>query len=236
MPKPNRVEDFETTSGGARVHFHDVVRGVPRATLVLCHGNTGGVGSWDLQALAGHLPQIGVDVALVEQPWAVSQSKTAAPAERLDAVFREVVMDLRRSGTGLRRLVVGGRGAGARVACRTASDIRADAVLNLAFPLHRSGRLSPDRAEELAMAARACPVVTLQGEFDPHGRPVEISRAASGVGARVLVVSVPWCDHVFKLPRKASITREEASMVLLSAAERALLYRTGNVGPLLTRW
>ena len=222
--------------GAARVHFYDVLRGVPRATLVLCHGNAGGVGSWDLQVLAARLPTIGVDVALVEQPWKVGQEKASPPNSRLDAAFREVVMDLRRSGAGLRRLVTGGRGTGARVACRTASDLRADAVLNLAFPLHRSGRASPKRAKELAMAAQACPVTTLQGEFDPHGRPVEVSRAAMGLGARVLVVSVPWCDHFCKLPKKANVTREEVGMVLLDTAERALLYRTGNEGPLLTRW
>lgn len=222
--------------GVARVHFYDVLRGVPRATLVLCHGKVGGVESWDLQILAARLPKIGVDVALVEQPWHVSHEKSSAPASRLDAAFREVVMDLRRSGLGLRRLVTGGRGSGARVACRTAGDVRADAVLSLAFPLHRSGRATPNRAQELAIAARVCPVTTLQGERDPFGSPVELSRAAMAEGARVLVVSVPGCDHFFALPKKASLTREEAGLVLLDTAERALLARTGNDGPLLRRW
>lgn len=236
LTEPSRVEDFETTVGAARVHFYDVLRGVPRASLVLCHGNLRGVDSWDLQILAAQLPRIGVDVALVEQPWQVSHDHATRSEPHSDAAFREVVMDLRRSGSGLRRLVVGGRGTGARVACRTAADVRADAVLNLAFPLHRSGRATPDHAEELAMAARACPVTTLQGEFDAHGRPVEISQAAVGLGTRVLVVSVPWCDHVFRVPKRATVTLEEVSMIMIDSAKRALLYRTGNDGPLLARW
>lgn len=235
MPESSRVEEFETTVGTARVHFYDVLRGVPRATLVLCHGNIGGVDSWDLQVLAGYLPRVGVDVALVEQPWLVAHAKGSVPGTRLDAAFREVVMDLRRSGAGLRRLVTGGRGAGARVACRTASDLKVDSVLNLAFPLHRTGRATPNRAEELAAATRACPVAIIQGEKDPYGSPVEVSLAARAAGARVLVVSVPWCDHEFTLPKKAKLTREEASIVLLDTAESALLHRTGNDGPLLSR-
>lgn len=235
LSEPSRVEDFETTVGTARVHFYDVLRGVPRTTLILGHGNVGSVGSWDLQVLASRLPNIGVDVALVEQPWALSQKKIAAPARHLDAAFREVVLDLRRSGAGMRRLVTGGRGVGARVACRTASDVRADGVLNLAFPLHRSGRPTPDRADELALAAVSCPVTILQGESDSFGSPVEISLAATVVGARLLVGSVPWCDHFFNLPKKANFTREEASMALLDNAKHALLYRTGNDGPLLPR-
>ena len=38
------------------------------------------------------------------------------------------------------RSIVGGRSAGARVACRTAADVGAVAVLCLAFPVHPPGK------------------------------------------------------------------------------------------------
>jgi predicted alpha/beta-hydrolase family hydrolase len=91
-------------------------------------------------------------------------------------------------------LVVGGRSAGARVACRTAVATGAAAVLCLAFPLHPPGRPERSRAPELAGAGR--PVVVVQGVTDAFGTPadlralalpgVEIVEAAGGheLGAR----------------------------------------------------
>ncbi|CAA9408680.1 MAG: Hydrolase SCO5215, alpha/beta fold family [uncultured Pseudonocardia sp.] len=66
-------------------------------------------------------------------------------------------------------LLFGGRSSGARVACRTATDGGARAVLCLAFPVHPPGREDQDRSAELA--APAVPVLVVQGERDPFGRP-----------------------------------------------------------------
>ena len=70
-------------------------------------------------------------------------------------------------------LIVGGRSAGARVACRTAQRIGALAVLCLAFPLQppaRRGKApSPDRLDELEQVT--VPVLAVQGERDRFGIP-----------------------------------------------------------------
>ena len=74
-----------------------------------------------------------------------------------------------------RPLVVGGRSAGARVACRTAEEVGADAVLCLSFPLHPPGKPESSRAEELLTPIRAgLPVHVVQGERDPFGTPDEV--------------------------------------------------------------
>jgi predicted alpha/beta-hydrolase family hydrolase len=66
-------------------------------------------------------------------------------------------------------LIVGGRSSGARVACRTAAETGAAAVLCLAFPLHPPGRPEKSRLEELD--AVAVPTLVVQGERDPFGLP-----------------------------------------------------------------
>lgn len=230
-----RVHDIETTAGRARARVFPVGRGVPRATLVLGHGAASGIDTWDLELLADRLPAKGVEVVLVEQPWLVAGRKVTDPHAKLDAAFREVVTDLRRSGEGLRRLVVGGRSQGARVACRTAASVKADAVLCLAFPLHRQGKSRPLRSAELIEAASSCPVSVLQGERDGFGSPVEVASAIADGGGRGVVVSIPWADHEFDVPGKAPVTVEEVGMVLVEAARLALLSRPGNVGPLVAR-
>jgi predicted alpha/beta-hydrolase family hydrolase len=66
-------------------------------------------------------------------------------------------------------LVFGGRSSGARVACRTADDGGAAAVLCLAFPVHPPGKPDKDRLPELAGVE--VPVLVVQGERDPFGQP-----------------------------------------------------------------
>lgn len=235
MATADRVEDFETTVGLARAHFYPVHRGVPRATLVLGHGAGGGVDAWDLQLLAATLPPVGIDTVLVEQPWRVAGKKVAESQGRVDAAFREVVTDLKRSGEALRRLVVGGRSSGARIACRTAASVGADGVLCLAFPLHRPGRPTPTRVDELIAAGEHAPVTVIQGDRDSFGSPVEVASAVAEHNARALVVSVPWADHSFKIPKKATITTEEVGLIITESARRVLLHRPEGRGPLLER-
>ena len=67
-------------------------------------------------------------------------------------------------------LLIGGRSSGARVACRTASEVGAAGVLCLAFPLQPPGRASaPSRLPELD--AVTVPTLVVQGERDPFGIP-----------------------------------------------------------------
>jgi uncharacterized protein len=55
------------------------------------------------------------------------------------------------------------------VACRTAAETGAVAVLCLAFPVHPPGRPEKTRLDELD--AVDVPVLVVQGESDPFGMP-----------------------------------------------------------------
>lgn len=165
--------DVSTPHGPARVHLETA--DAPRGILVLGHGAGGGVGARDLVTAAGVATSVGLTVALVEQPYRVAGRRSAAPAHQLDASWLAVVDHLRDTGRARRALVVGGRSSGARVACRTATEARADAVLCLAFPLQpppRRGRPpGPSRLAELE--AVTVPTLVVQGEADRFGIPPE---------------------------------------------------------------
>jgi hypothetical protein len=114
----------------------------------------------------------GISVALVEQPYRVAGRRAPAPARQLDAAWTAVVEHLRAGELGGLPLVVGGRSAGARVACRTAEATGAVAVLCLAFPLRpprRSGDPAASRLPELD--AVEVPTLVVQGVRDPFGMP-----------------------------------------------------------------
>ena len=145
-------------------------------TLVLGHGAGGGVDSADLRAVAGAGAQVGWRVLLVEQPWRVAGKRIAPAPPRLDEAWTAVLAQVRDLVDG--PLVLGGRSAGARVACRTASAQGAAGVLALAFPLHPPGRPEKSRAAELRGVD--VPLVVVQGETDAFGRPAEVEAALAG--------------------------------------------------------
>lgn len=166
------IREIETPGGQARAHV-DRPRSA-RGSVVLSHGAGGGLGALDLVLAREVLTANGWAVALVEQPWLVAGRRVAGPPKSLDAAWVPVVEAL-TAGRGRlpRPLVVGGRSAGARVACRTAAVLAADAGLLLSFPLHPPGRPDRLRADELALAPDPSHVV--QGAKDPFGTPAELA-------------------------------------------------------------
>ena len=159
--------DLETPGGLARVHLHAAEE--PVGALVLGHGAGGGVGAPDLVAVTEVGREERFSVALVEQPYRVAGRRAPAPAPRLDEAWIAVVERLREDELRGLPLVVGGRSAGARVACRTAAQTGAVAVLCLAFPVHAPGR--PEKSREEELDAVELPVLVVQGERDPFGMP-----------------------------------------------------------------
>jgi uncharacterized protein len=170
--------DIETPHGYARAHVD--VADDPKGAVALGHGAGGGVAARDLVAVRDVALSIGCSVALVEQPYRVAGRRSPAPARQLDAAWTAVVERLRTGVLGGVPLVVGGRSAGARVACRTVASTGAIAVLCLAFPLHPPGRPANTRQSELD--AVAVPVLVVQGASDPFGMP------AGGEGRSVVTV------------------------------------------------
>ena len=186
------VREVVTPVGPARVHLTRPPHA--RGALVLGHGAGGGVQAPDLVALTA-LAADGWLVALVEQPWRVAGRRVATPPAQLDVAWEAVLRELTRGRGRLPHpLVTGGRSAGARVACRTAARLGADAVLALSFPLHPPGRPEKSRAHEgLEVTQAGRPLLVIQGEKDPFGSPAEVRQA---LGAAAEVVSVPG-PHAF---------------------------------------
>ncbi len=196
--------ETETEAGTARVTWHPARKA--RLVLAAGHGAGGGIEARDLQALARVLPAHGVSVALVEQPWRVAGKKVAPAPKTLDAGWRGVWPVLAAPGL---PVISAGRSAGARVACRTARELGAHAVLALSFPLHPPGRPEKSRAEELL--GTGVPTLVVQGGKDPFGRPQEFP------DGDFRLVEVPYGDHGFAVPKKAEIGQERALEIIADA-------------------
>lgn len=176
MAEPDpQVRVIETPHGPGRVRI-TWPHGPARGSVLLSHGAGGQRDAPDLAALAAALPQHGWVAALVDQPWRVAGRRVATAPPRLDEAYVPIVAALTHGAEALPRpLVSAGRSAGARVACRTAATVGADAVLALSFPLHPPGKPEKSRFGELAGAAEhGIPLLVVQGSRDAFGGPADL--------------------------------------------------------------
>jgi predicted alpha/beta-hydrolase family hydrolase len=145
-------------------------------TVVLTHGASGRVDTRDLSAVRAGMVDARWAVALVQQAWGVAGRRTPPRPGPQDDAWLPVVQALT---TGRGRLpaplVLAGKSNGARVSCRTAHLLGAQAVLCLAFPLHPPGKPEVSRAGELREPlAHGVGLHVVQGLRDPFGSPEEV--------------------------------------------------------------
>jgi predicted alpha/beta-hydrolase family hydrolase len=158
--------EVSTQHGPARVVLEQVRK--PAFLLVMTHGAAGGTETPDVLAASEAAAGLGASVARVLQPYRVRGASAPGNAAKQDAAWLEIIGALRAANQGI-PLVQGGRSNGARVACRTARQADAAAVIALAFPLHPPGRPENSRAGELREAGPD--VLVINGERDPFGIP-----------------------------------------------------------------
>jgi hypothetical protein len=194
-----------TPLGDARITRFPAV-GTRRSTLLLGHGAGGGVEAPDLQALAAALPAGGVEVALVEQPWRVAGKRLGPAPKSLDVGWHAIMEWWRAQasdGSDGVPVIVGGRSAGARVACRTGADTGARGVLALAFPLHPPGK--PEKSRLVELLGSRLPTLIVQGATDPFGTPAEFPP----LSPEHRLVALPAGNHGFDVAKGQAPVLEE---------------------------
>jgi predicted alpha/beta-hydrolase family hydrolase len=205
-----RQVEVRTPEGPGR--FHLAVADEPQALLILGHGAGGGVDAVDLSVLASRLPRRGISVARFEQPWRTAGRKVASLPPKLDIAWNAAVPQLLAILPAPAAVYFGGRSAGARVACRTATAFeQVRGVVCCAFPLHPPGR--PDRSRAPELLGAGVPRLVLQGERDTFGRPEEVAAAADG-DDQIKIITVPGADHSMKTPKDGPLTAAEVRDLL----------------------
>lgn len=209
------VTAVDTPQGSGRLYLD--LADQPSSLLVLGHGAGGGVGAADLELLATSLPGLGTTVVRFEQPWRTAGRTAGAPPPKLDEAWRAALDWLVAQEWAQHPLLVGGRSAGARVACRTASDTKPAAIVCLAFPLHLPGR--PDKSRVGELLAPSAPRLVLQGTKDSFGTAEEI-RTAIGTAESIQLVELPGADHGYRIAKSSSFTQADLRHTLVAEVSR----------------
>jgi len=175
------------------------------AVLALAHGAGAGERHPFIVAFGRGLAAAGIDVVTFNFPYMDQKRKVPDKAPVLEAHFRDVIQAVRAGDLKSRRLFIGGKSMGGRLATHLAAHGDVDGlrgVLALGYPLHPPGR--PDQPRTAHLSSIRVPVLIVQGESDPFGVPPEAPGREATMSAAVTLHVVEGGDHSLKVRGRTS--------------------------------
>jgi uncharacterized protein len=179
-------------------------------TLVLGHGAGAPQTSDFMTGFAQALADRGFPTVTFNFPYMEEGRRLPDRSETLEAAFRAVVVAVRgRADAGARRLVIGGKSLGGRMASHVAAAGLDDlaGLVFLGYPLHPPGQPQKLRAAHLARIHR--PMLFVQGSRDAFGTPAELAPLLAPLGPAARVHVVPEGDHSFKVPKRGPVPQAQ---------------------------
>ena len=153
---------------------------------MLAHGAGGHRADRAMHALVAPLNACGLDVVRFDFPYRRRGSRRPDPMPVLQSAYAEAVEQARREYSP-RRLILGGRSMGGRVATMLAAQgFACDALLLFAYPLHPEGK--PEKLRDAHLPAIRVPVLCINGTRDRLCRRDLMQRVIETAGA-------PWQMH-----------------------------------------
>ena len=160
-----------------------------------------------MQAIAKGLAERGWRVVRFEFPYMARSRLTgrkAAP-DRMPTLLEAFREQVALEGRG-RALLIGGKSMGGRIASLLLDELAGqEQVIGgicLGYPFHPPGKPEQLRTEHLQTLQT--PLLILQGERDPFGRPDEV--AGYGLSHQARVQWIPHGDHSFKPTRSSGLS------------------------------
>ncbi len=169
-------------------------------TLVLAHGAGSPMDSPFMETIAVGVATAGIRVARFEFPYMRRRRETGQggapnPGPALMQSWRDTIEKL----GGGKRLVIGGKSLGGRIASMIADETGVRGLVCLGYPFHPPGK--PEQTRTRHLEQLRTPALILQGTRDTFGQPEEVSKYKLSRAIRI-----EWLedgDHSFK-PRVRS--------------------------------
>jgi predicted alpha/beta-hydrolase family hydrolase len=179
------------------------------AVIVLAHGaGAPQTHPWMIR-MAGALASRGLDVITFNFLYAEARRRLPDKAPVLEATWRAVVAATRsRSEAARRKLFIGGKSMGGRMATHVAAmpgaiDGLAGLVL-LGYPLHPPGR--PDKLRAAHLARVEVPMLFVQGSRDAFGAPGELEPFVTPLAPRrTRIFAIEGGDHSLVPPKSSGL-------------------------------
>jgi len=164
-----------------------------------------------LIAIAEGLSSGGVATARFNFAYAEAGRRSPDKPDRLEACFWGVAKE---AAEGAKRLFLGGRSLGGRIASHIVADgFPAAGLVFVSYPLHPPGK--PERLRDTHLQRIPVPMLFLSGSRDPFATPDLLDRTVNGLEAAILH-RLDGGDHSLKVPGRpaADVNREIVETIL----------------------
>jgi hypothetical protein len=205
------VRDFSITAS---------VHGSGETVVALGHGAGGDRKTPLLARLASALAASGRGALLYNFPYTDAGRRVPDPPDVLEMTARAVA-EHARGPLGARRVVLGGKSMGGRIASQAvAKGASADGLLFLGYPLHPPGRTETRRDRHLPKVG--VPMLFVQGTRDAFARWDLIEALIERLGEAATLHRIEDGDHSFRVPKRTGRTAADVEGEVFEAALRWL--------------
>jgi uncharacterized protein len=184
------------------------------AVFVCAHGAGGHKDDKAMLRLAACLAPLDLEVIRFNFPYREAGSRRIDPMPVLKKSFVE---NIKKS----KRLIIGGRSMGGRVASMLAAEgLQCDGLLLAAYPLHPAGE--PEKLRDAHLPDIRCPVLCLNGTRDALCRQDLMQVALTNVRAPWTMHWIEGADHSFHVLRASGRTDADVDREVGEAVGRWL--------------
>ncbi len=211
-----RVMSLEVSGKPISVSLH----GEGKCAVVLGPGAGGTRSTPQLLAAAASLDPARYTTLLFNFPYQEARRKFPDPAEVCEQTVG-VVAAHARGVLGARKVVLGGRSMGGRMASQAvAKGLVCDGLAFLAYPLHPPGQET--KLRDAHLGAVRVPMLFLQGTRDEFARLDLLKATVGRLGANSELALFEDADHSFKTPRGAASNSKQTEAAVFARLARWL--------------
>jgi predicted alpha/beta-hydrolase family hydrolase len=205
--------------------------GYAGVTLILAHGAGADQASSFMVRFATSLAARGLDTVTFNFVYTEQRRRLPDRNDKLEHCYRTVIEAV-RSGklhdhAGRRKLVIGGKSMGGRIASQVAAAGHEGiaGLVFLGYPLHPPGR--PDKLRSKHLPDIRAPMLFVQGSRDAFGTPEELRAALGGLEVAADICVVEDGDHSFKVPKRSAISQDQVFEIVLDEIVRWMRVKVG---------
>jgi predicted alpha/beta-hydrolase family hydrolase len=171
----------------------------PETVIILAHGAGQGMASPFMSFFHKALETRGLKCVLFNFDYMEQKRKMPDPQPKLQARYRSVVADVIEK-YHPKRLFIGGKSMGGRVASYIASDLpNLNCLIFLGYPLHPPGK--PEQLRDSHLYELTIPMLFISGTKDTFARKELLEKVVTKIGSNATLSWVQGGDHSLKRTR-----------------------------------
>jgi len=171
-------------------------------SIILGHGAGQGMNSPFMNYFQTELTTRGFFTTKFNFDYMEQRRKVPDPQAKLQARYRAVIAEVVAEHKP-KRLIIGGKSMGGRVASYIAGDIpEVSGLLFLGYPLHPPGK--PEQMRDAHLYGLAKPMLFISGTKDTFAERPLLERVVKRIGERATLVWIEGGDHSLKTSKKGT--------------------------------